>query len=515
MTEKKFEKILSKRKLVLAGLIVIIFILIGGTFAFQQLSQGALNPDRVDIFPGGRIHDISQERGHSNVDGERIYQDFHGERNKNVFAENFGDIPIGVRVQFREFVELNGDAIVNLELPVSAHHGTGGGEPNEPNNAMDLNNLGTWSIAQFEAGPNGELVRRAGTTAAYISDLGIDWQMGDEEGKVFMPTFNQVNRPLSQTQFLPAVDIHVDIQNDEDTIFNHTFVYQFSDASGRSVDGVAEDFDLTNGINEISDIELYGVQTGYTGHDGSRDFWAMGDYRVANRYFIEENVLVRRQETHYAKRTLTPDEGGVMLMSVWIEADKPDGNFWLFDDFNYADGWFYWNGNYHGMIMPGEGTSLLINASHMPIHTNLGYVIHINADFFTADNLPENMSDEAQMIYSGANDGEEMTFIADSVITVNNTDIARGSVNQIIGDFVSELEIRRGNLVVETLEDADFFATFAHDVATGTTIEVVNLDGVQSLQISIDTNETLSVLTIQISEERAENYLEIILNVIN
>ncbi len=51
-------------------------ILLGGTYAWQSISQTALNEKIVEVNPGGRLHD-----------------DFDG-TNKDVYVENFGDTPI-------------------------------------------------------------------------------------------------------------------------------------------------------------------------------------------------------------------------------------------------------------------------------------------------------------------------------------------------------------------------------------------------------------------------------------
>ena len=575
LTEKRFEKILSKRISILFGLIVIIIVLISGTFAFQQLGQAGFNPDFVDVFPGGRLHDISQERGTSIVNGQTVNSDIHGSRNKNIFAENFGDVPIGVRVQFREFLELHGTPIINLELPEPANSiisggGSGNGndadngnnEPAAPTNQMDLNNVSTWSVAQFEAGENGEIVRRAGTTAAHIGGLGISWELGDTQGKYFMPTFNRVNRPLQEVPFLPAVIANGDISY-SDTIFYHPFVYQFTDASGRSVDALAAWFDISygngnggtitygngngngngNAVNEIRDIENYGVQTGYSGHNGSRNFWlnnpitdetpAVGA-RTAYRYSVVGNELVRTMVTHYAQPTMTPEEGGVMLMSAWNTAGRPEGNFWIFDDYNAADGWFYWNGFIPGMrierVVDADGyyvedlngdyvyeeiiyaTSLLISSTALPVHSSLGYVIHVNADFFTANSMPDYISDQALRIFNRDIDNEEETLVADGIMifsdlsVVTNTHVVRGAENHGLGNFVIELRSYEDN-EFQLLDDAYFFADFVETVADGTTVTFTGNAGSQVLQINIAPDEPLNSLTIVIGENRTDGYL--------
>lgn len=62
--------------------------LLGGTFAWQSISQTALNEASDIVNPGGRLHD-----------------DFNGE-NKDVYVENFADEPIFARVRLGEYMEI-------------------------------------------------------------------------------------------------------------------------------------------------------------------------------------------------------------------------------------------------------------------------------------------------------------------------------------------------------------------------------------------------------------------------
>ncbi len=61
---------------------------LGGTFAWQSISQTALNEKDAVINPGGRLHD-----------------DFNGS-NKDVYVENFADEPIFARVRLDEYFEI-------------------------------------------------------------------------------------------------------------------------------------------------------------------------------------------------------------------------------------------------------------------------------------------------------------------------------------------------------------------------------------------------------------------------
>ena len=91
----------KKRKLVSAitAVAVSAAILLGGTYAWQSISQTALNEKIVEVNPGGRLHD-----------------DFDG-TNKDVYVENFGDTPIFARVRLDEYMEIGAGAGLKTGAP--------------------------------------------------------------------------------------------------------------------------------------------------------------------------------------------------------------------------------------------------------------------------------------------------------------------------------------------------------------------------------------------------------------
>lgn len=358
----------NRTKFTIIGLMLIVVIMFGGTFAFTQLNQIAFGPDAVNVIPGGRMHDIFELR----EEGTTV--SLNALRNRDVFAENFGETPIGVRVQFFEFLTLNDIPMVNTDY--------------YEDRVMRLNDVYTWSL--FQA--NNDLTRRTGTTAQIIGDSGVIWHMGqsDENPNIYMPTFNQVNRLLTDNE------LHLS-QVNEDSIFYNTHTYVFTDTSGRAVEGRAGGFDITGAnITSVQDIEFYGRQTGTPNHTGLSDFFSLGDTRTAYRYSIggANNTLIREEVTHTVRPALIPDEGGVMSLNSWIEAGMPVGNFWIMDTEN-PGGWFYWN----GLIPGGSATSLLLDGTEMPVHTRFEYVIHLNSDFFTRNDLPTDISEDARQIF--------------------------------------------------------------------------------------------------------------------
>ena len=366
-----------KRRLGLAALLLVVLVSVGTTFAFQQLGQQALNPDRVSANPGGRIHDVFLARGD---------QDVHGPRNKNVFAENFGSMPIGVRVQFQEFLQLNGQ----------------GFQLNESATPMVATDRTTWNIIQLNAN-----LERTGAVSTAIGNLNIGWTLGHTRGVYnFMPTFNHVTEVLTSAELATSTV-------PETSIFRNTHAYAFSDVSGRGVEGIAGNDNLLVAANAlianaaypqitniIDALEHLGEQTGHLTHPGTRNYWSGTNMtRQAYRYFIENNTLARTAtpETHTARPTLAPvleiyHDGemvtfnGVMSITEWDNLGRPHGNFWIFDNLgtNPAHAWFYWN----GVLAPGQATSLLLEETVLPIHNDLNYILEINADFFLPNNLP-------------------------------------------------------------------------------------------------------------------------------
>ena len=83
MSINKKKAATTATALALAGLM-----LFGGTYAWQSISQTALNEASDVINPGGRLHD-----------------DFNGE-NKDVYVENFAEDDIYARIRLDEYFEI-------------------------------------------------------------------------------------------------------------------------------------------------------------------------------------------------------------------------------------------------------------------------------------------------------------------------------------------------------------------------------------------------------------------------
>ena len=71
-------------------------LLLGGTYAWQSISQEAVNVAAGEVNPGGRLHD-----------------DFNGST-KRIYVENFGDQKIYARVKLSEYMEIGTEAGKNF-----------------------------------------------------------------------------------------------------------------------------------------------------------------------------------------------------------------------------------------------------------------------------------------------------------------------------------------------------------------------------------------------------------------
>ncbi len=88
----------KKKVTAVAAIATAAALLLGGTFAWQSISQTALNETDDIINPGGRLHD-----------------DFDGS-NKDVYVENFADNPIFARIRLDEYFEIT----MNKNTPAEA-----------------------------------------------------------------------------------------------------------------------------------------------------------------------------------------------------------------------------------------------------------------------------------------------------------------------------------------------------------------------------------------------------------
>lgn len=161
------ERKTRTRKTISAAIAIVcaIAITLTGTFAWQSISQTALNETAGEANPGGRLHD-----------------DFNG-TNKDIYVENFtnpddGGMPIYVRVRLDEYMEIGAEAGMKAA--------DGSFDENRSADSViagaKINDVSTWKT------------HIPGDSTDEFHTY-WDWAMGGST--VFMPTFNKNKDSLS------------------------------------------------------------------------------------------------------------------------------------------------------------------------------------------------------------------------------------------------------------------------------------------------------------------------------
>ncbi len=324
---------INKKKVVTAATAVGLagLMLFGGTFAWQSISQTALNEVSATVNPGGRLHDdfvdiTNDEDGNAKYDTMTY--------NKDVYVENFtslanNGVQVFARVRLDEY----------MEIGTNAGGLTADGTEKAPDN-------------QAVSIIDGAKLEDKSTWATHIpgdDDLFHKYWTWDFEGKTtYMPTFNKNKDSL-------AADV------------NGTFAKDFADYTAYAV-GATEDGTAVYDADDNIDDEI-GVLEG-------KDLTA---YETAGN-------ITTKTETHTAKETL---DAQVITMTEYVALlndgdDTNDvGNFWVWDE---ADGWAYWA----NPIDPDTATGLFLDGiarTDEIINEDWYYGINVVAQFITADDI--------------------------------------------------------------------------------------------------------------------------------
>ena len=363
------------------------------------------NTEEMPDLHGGRLHNV--------FDGDLVNRPAHGWRNWNVFAENFGETPILVRVQLQEYLAFD-------EMPIDE-----GLSIDDP-----IGSNGNQAWPAFVSSVNNVNQRRYDTLLGSMDAFGIQWRLGhqDHEPLYYMPTHNRMLGQIGQTAFNPLWVItnyggrirdHFSLSLAEvPDLFVSDDAHRMAEVSGYAVDSVASHVRYESAnfdhVTHASDFLELGTQTASWSHQfeaggGWRSFWTEGDTHTAPLiYGHSEFVVNAGDRTHYAQRTLMPSiEGvshedleielghgidhftGVMTIANWENLGRPAGNFWIHDT---ETGWFYWN----GMLLPGENpasgttnaTSLLVEEMYVPQSSqSVEYVTAATSEFITCHDV--------------------------------------------------------------------------------------------------------------------------------
>jgi len=425
----------SKRTSVIIAVIAIVLVfamLLTSTFAWQSISQQALN--QTVVLPpqaGGRLHDDFQDL--SENFGMNIWQGGMT-ANKNVYVENFEDayvrnplfdpglydpavtdgspadmwarddlgnrIPgtgrdIFARVQLREFMQLGEGVRAHPfglvdEERINQDWGIVSAGPFttfEP--GADRTDPTTWAVRTFQR--NSPL---NSTMADYWQ-----WNFGGDDGnpgyKWFMPTFNRDPYSLESDVKGSAISYRTLGMGEITNRTNPNGANPYNPDAGNLLN-YWEPSDVANPITFPIHEELYKYW------DDNADAHAMS---TAPRMNV-------------AQPTLT--SSGVILMADWLNLplDQQVGNFWVWD----TDGWFYWA----APLPAGQATGLLLSDITLRQDTmeEMYYGIFVDSEMATATHWDEyftsrTLSGQALMERISGNLGAAMdvrAIIADTAV---------------------------------------------------------------------------------------------------
>ena len=341
----------SKKKLAtsVAAVATAAAVLVGGTFAWQSISQTALNEGSDVVNPGGRLHND-------------MWYVSEKENNNDIYVENFAEEPIIARVRLSEYMEvvLNRGTAGELVKPITSTEKTlkEGAAVGRESNPTDANLYDyTYDIHYF------------GDDAENATDAYWTWQTGGST--VYMPTFN-----MNKDSLEPDLN----------------GVYR--DAVGGISDRDAEQYLDENG--DAVDAETYGYTLGETLEaDAVYDYDSNTFDEFSDGTAVEDENYVVVSEAHIA---MTTQDAELISMSEWLswfyDQESGDynadwytaedyGNYWVYDDSEEGNGWVYWS----AYIGAKSATGLLLDGItlNQVMDDSWYYAIEAEGQFCTPD----------------------------------------------------------------------------------------------------------------------------------
>ena len=268
MTAKK------KKTLTAVGAVAMAVVVgLGGTFAWQSISQQALNEAAATVNPGGRLHD-----------------DFDGS-NKDVYVENFTDAADGTsifaRVRLDEYMEIGPGAGTDRNLS-SGSELTVTGLTVVGQNA-EINDKTTWTTRTPTSGlSNGE------------GELYWEWDMEGGE-TVYMPTFNKNKDSLQ-------ADVNGTYDGQADTEIPYDDYVTYTEGQEITADATYDD--------DNNDVEDDGIRTENETHAATS---------TINGTVITMTEWLARWEAYQEIQDPTEEDTAQVM-----------GDFWVWDDDGWA-----------------------------------------------------------------------------------------------------------------------------------------------------------------------------------
>lgn len=344
-------------------------VLAGGTFAWQSISQTALNEASDIVNPGGRLHNDLHEINAKETDS-------------NVYVENFTDPGSGevifARVRLAEYFEI----VMNYGTPAEKVEViTGSKTPKD--GVTDVTAEVATSKDQFDYTYT---VHRFDEVNA--ADAFWDWTAGsgDSETIYYLPTFNKNKDSLAADLNGLYVDRVGGISSRGSEQYE---AYEEIGADSTKTAWAVYDGDA-NSVDELKDLsinELHALIADQTGAE------ALADH------------IVQAQEEHQAKELGTTR--GLISMAEWTALTSEKDRYWVYD----TDGWIYWS----SPIEAGETTGLLLDSFTLKetMDDTWYYAVQVTGQFITADDLGEKGLDDGSGVLTGGTgfyaDGETVS----------------------------------------------------------------------------------------------------------
>lgn len=337
------KRFMNKRKTVTSIIAVALtaVIIFGGTFAWQSISQEALNEVAATRNPGGRLHDDFVDITYD-LDGNKNYNTMTF--NKDVYVENFtsyadNGVQVFARVRLDEYMELGKNAGV-----------AGNTTAKSVVDGATLDNKDSWTT--HVPGENSVFNDKDPFHEYWNWDIITDEAAANNGIVDYLPTYNKNKDSLE-------ADI------------NGTFDKDFSDytkyTEGQVVTGKYEIVD--NDVNDVDELDNDYVDLNAV---------IEGDQVLGENY--NQHVTVE-QKDHTVEKSLS---AYVITMAQWeaLPDDEKTGDFWVWDE----DGWAYWA----NPINPETATGVLLNGisrKENVINEDWYYAINVVAQFITKDDI--------------------------------------------------------------------------------------------------------------------------------
>ena len=371
---------------------------LGGTFAWQSISQQALNEAAATLNPGGRLHD-----------------DFDG-RNKDVYVENFTGVddgtPIFARVRLDEYMELGVDAGKNQTSPDRNV------DPVAP--GTNINDKDTW-------------ITRTPDKADSPFAQYWEWTTGGQT--TYMPTFNKNKDSLQ-------ADINGTYGGKTETDIPYDDYVDYSDPQ------YAEGNTGMPG-NEIYDADNNDVDEGDSAKEGENITTVPETHYAAQT--IDGTVITMDEWLTRWEAYQTAVESGAPAEQAAADT-QVTGSFWVWDD----DGWAYWA----NAIEPSTATGLLLDGIELinPPSDSYYYGINVVGQFVTADDIGflngTGFYDRTAGRLPSSEAEDLLELITGAVIEIPPTE---GQVDASTSEEIRDAVVNGSQYEVVTIDDTEWY----------------------------------------------------------